>query len=433
MFGSNPLSTSDVFGISTDILEHSYVDRGEMDEEISRILRRDTHLALRGESKCGKSWLRQKNIPDAITVQCRLNKTVRDLYTDALSQLGLRLVKEKTSSTSFHGKLESTQEIGLKILAKLSATESGEIEKVDGITSMPVGRDLDDLRFVSEIINASGRRLVIEDFHYLSPKERKSFAFDLKALWDYKTYVVVIGIWSENNLLIHLNSDLSLRITEVSIYWSTSDLCKVLDKGSKALNISFGSSVKSKLVEDAFGTVGILQTLTLGTLDESKIFEQQKKLVTIDSMPAYEGAAMKYADQLNALYQTFAKRVAGGIRQRRNSTGIYAHMLHVVLSASDKQLTDGLHTDEIFRAAHAREPRVQKPNLRQILEKIDGIQIDEDGRGLILSYDQNKDEVFVVDKQLFLYRKYATVRWPWENLIEQADAVGDTYQPDNDN
>jgi hypothetical protein len=31
----------------------------------------------------------------------------------------------------------------------------------------PVGRNIDDLRFVAEIVKASGRRLVIEDFHYL--------------------------------------------------------------------------------------------------------------------------------------------------------------------------------------------------------------------------------------------------------------------------
>lgn len=50
----------DVFGISARILEDSYVDRGELDSEIRKYLSRDTHIALRGESKCGKSWLRQK-------------------------------------------------------------------------------------------------------------------------------------------------------------------------------------------------------------------------------------------------------------------------------------------------------------------------------------------------------------------------------------
>jgi hypothetical protein len=85
--------TSDVFGVSNTILPDSYVDRGSLDEHIQLLLERRTHIALRGESKCGKSWLRQKNIPNAITIQCRLKKKVIDLYTDALSQLQIKLTR----------------------------------------------------------------------------------------------------------------------------------------------------------------------------------------------------------------------------------------------------------------------------------------------------------------------------------------------------
>jgi len=430
MYSGKRFQTNEVFGISTDILGPSYVDRGDLDTKLVRLLKRDTHIALRGESKCGKSWLRQKTIPDAITVQCRLRKTVKDLYTDALSQLGLQLVKETSTASGFVGRLQAIEEFGVKLLAKLALNQSGEYKRESTDKSIPVGRDLDDLRFVSEIINASGRRLVIEDFHYLSPEERKSFAYDLKALWDYKTYVVIIGIWAENNLLLHLNPDLAGRIEEVSIYWSAANLNQVLENGSKALNLEFSKRIRDRLVEDAYGTVGILQKLALSLLDEHDIHETCRSKCILDDPDKYDSVAMNYAEQLNALYQTFATRVTGGIRKRQNSTGIYAHMLSVVMDADVSKLTDGLSTDEIFQAAHAKEPRIQKGNLRQVLQKVDGIQVDEDGRGLILTYDEYKDEVFVVDKQLFLYRKYATARWPWERIIEQANESGTGYEAD---
>lgn len=429
LFGK-PKATSEVFGISTEILPDSYVNRGNLDEELQRQLGRPTHVALRGESKCGKSWIRQKNLPEALTVQCRLNKTPIDLYADALSQLGLHLIRERRADTKGTAKLEATGEAGFKLIAKLAVILGAQLEVSDGSTSVPVGQDLDDLRFVSSIINASGRTLVIEDFHYLSPAERKAFAFDLKALWDLKTYVVVIGIWSENNLLLHLNPDLSGRITELPIYWSGQDLKSVIEKGSNVLNIRFSAEIVDSLVQSSFGTVGILQKLALGTLDAAKIYEAQKHEIPISKIDYFYSAAMEYAEQLNALYQTFAKRVAAGIRQRQNSTGIYAHMLKVVLAADDKTLSDGLHTDAIYAEANKLEPRIQKPNLRQILLKIDAIQVDDDGRGLILSYDENKDEVCVVDRQLFLYRKFATVRWPWEQIITEADASASGYDAD---
>lgn len=414
------MKTSDVFGISTEILEPSYVNRGDLDERITALLDRNVHIALRGESKCGKSWLRKKNIRDALVVQCRLNRSVKDLFEDALSQLGLRLTYQASKSHSQSYKLESSSTIGAKMIATLSAKFGMDEVKSDNKTFLPVGENLDNLRFVADILIASNRRLVIEDFHYLPTSERRAFATDLKAFWDYGLFVAVIGIWNENNLLLHLNPDLSGRVEELPIYWSESELRQVLEKGLPHLNIRISNNIKQRLVNDSFNTVGILQNLILGTLDENRIFRGSDEEIVIKDESTYESAALKYAEQLNALYQTFAERVAKGVRQSKKSTGIYAHMLKAVMEAEDEKLKSGMHTDEIFRITHNREPRIQKPNLRTILRKINGLQIDEEGRGLILTYDESKDEVTVVDRQLFLYRKYATVEWPWERIIEEA-------------
>jgi hypothetical protein len=99
LFGiGSPIKTQEVFGISTKVLEHSYIDRGDLDKRIQVSLSRNKHIALRGESKCGKSWLRQQNVPDGIVVQCRLDKTVSDIYVDALSQIGIKLTVEDGES-----------------------------------------------------------------------------------------------------------------------------------------------------------------------------------------------------------------------------------------------------------------------------------------------------------------------------------------------
>ncbi len=203
--------TSDVFGISNTILYDSYIDRGEKDKLIQRYLARTTHIALRGESKCGKSWLRQKNIPKAIVVQCRYGKKVIDIYRDALSQLGINLILENENSSSIKGRIETQTEFGINILVKLKLISAIEGENVKKEKKKPVGKDINDLKFIADIINASGRRLVIEDFHYLSMKERENFAFELKALWDYGCFVVIIGVWSQSNMLLNLNPDLSGR------------------------------------------------------------------------------------------------------------------------------------------------------------------------------------------------------------------------------
>ena len=51
-----------------------------------------------------------------------------------------------------------------------------------------LGEDIHNLRFIAELIKESKRRVVIEDFHYLSIIQRKIFAFDLKTLWDFSCF-----------------------------------------------------------------------------------------------------------------------------------------------------------------------------------------------------------------------------------------------------
>lgn len=417
----NPKKTSDVFGVSNQILPDSYVDRGSLDKRIQLLLERPSHIALRGESKCGKSWLRQKNIENAITVQCRLNKTVIDLYVDALSQLEIKLRLEQTSSKTWKGSVEASGSGGAAILTKIGLKAGVSKESVDGEKNVSAGHDINDLRYIADIIKASGRRLVIEDFHYMSVSERTGFAFDLKALWDYGVFVVIIGVWSQSNMLIHLNPDLSGRIEELSIYWSDDDLDAIITKGGAALRLAISSDLKKRAISDCFGNAGILQKVIIGTLDELQVFEEQRGVLPITKIEALESAEMAYADQLNPLYQQFAKRVSSGIKKRANSTGIYAHAMAAILEAPDDVLMKGFTLDQIFSITNSRQPRIQKGNLAKVLEKFEELQIDAEGRGLVLSYNDATGEISVVDRQLLLYRRYATVKWPWEEMVKEAD------------
>lgn len=243
-------------------------------------------------------------------------------------------------------------------------------------------------------------------------RKRTLFAFDLKTLWDYGCFVVIIGVWSQSNMLTYLNQDLSGRIKELSIYWSASDLLSVINKGSSALNIEISTKIKNTLVDTCFGNIGILQQLILWLLDEAEILDKQDITVFIDNTNFFDSAAMKYAEQLNALYQQFARTVSSGIRKRKDSTGIYAHAMAVIVDASDDKLINGLNLDEIYRKSHTRQPRIQKINMRTILTKLEEIQVDNDGRGLVIAFNEANEDITAVDRQLLFYRKYLTVKWP---------------------
>lgn len=418
------MRTDQVFGIAPGVRENSYVDRGNLDEALARALERSSHVAIRGPSKSGKSWLRQKVLQDPIIVQCRLRKPFTDIYVDALSQLNIGIQIKEAHQGVFKASLAANGEGAAMLLAKVGISASLARDTTTTSEQRVAGHDINDLRFIAEIIKASGRRLVVEDFHYMSTDDRRNLAFDLKALWDYGVFVVIIGVWSETNLLLHLNPDLTGRVVEISIDWSPQDLARILTKGGSALHIDFDPNVRDELVDLSYANAGLLQQLALLTLDDAGIKEKGIFTKRVLNVAHVESASMTYADQLNPLYQQFAKRVAAGMRTRKNATGIYAHAMAAIMEASDVELVNGLHARTIFDRAVRRQPRIQYSNLKAILEKMPELQVDDDGRGLILGYSPATEEVTVVDRQLLLYRRCATVRWPWEELISEADAAG---------
>lgn len=232
-------------------------------------------------------------------------------------------------------------------------------------------------------------------------------------------------------MLITLNSDLSDRMEELSVSWSEAELCQVLNKGCRALRLRMKSEISTLLAEISYGSVGLLQKLALRYIDDELGITEaadEGTEILLDNTGKIQDAAMHVADQLNQLYQTFARRVSEGIRTRKNATGIYAHAIAAIMTADDKSLTDGYSAKSIHAVAHARQSRIQLPNLKSILMKFPELQVDSDGRGLVLAYDSQNELISVVDRQLLLYRRYATVRWPWEEIIAEVDGIAEAFE-----
>jgi hypothetical protein len=197
-------------------------------------------------------------------IQCRLGKSVIDIYREALGELGIRLEVTSTHESSLSGKVEASAEIGTQLIAKIKGLWGLSNTTSDSTTTAPVSQDIHDLSFIAALIRESDRRLVIEDFHYLSHDERRRLAFDLKALWDFEVFVIIVGVWGEQNMLSYLNPDLTGRVHEISVVWSDEDLRRIFIKGGAALSIQFGQDLQEQAIADCYGNAGILQTLILG-------------------------------------------------------------------------------------------------------------------------------------------------------------------------
>lgn len=74
----------------------------------------------------------------------------------------------------------------------------------------------------------------------------------------------------------------------------------------------------------------------------------------------------------------------------------------------------------IYTITNGKEPRIKKRNLRSVLKKLVELQRPQTGRSLVISYDESIDSVFAIDLQLLFYRKHHTMKWPWEEMAEEA-------------
>jgi hypothetical protein len=219
-----------------------------------------------------------------------------------------------------------------------------------------------------------------------------------------------------------LNPDLADRIEELSVTWQNHELKDVFKKGCGELGLRTTEALADNLAEISYESVGLLQKLALRLIDDELDISEnppEGTIIEVSSLEKLKDAAMHVADQLNQLYQAFAKRVCDGIRKRSNSTGIYAHAMKAIMAAEDAILVEGMTAKQIYDVANAAEPRIHLGNLKTVLARFPDLQVDSEGRGLILAYTEQREIISVVDKQLLLYRRFATVKWPWEELIAE--------------
>jgi hypothetical protein len=237
---------NEVFGISNSIPQYTYVDRSGLDTTFAYSLQCDRHIVLHGGSKQGKTVLRRKNLPEdrSIVIQCNATTTRGDIYAQVLATLSISIPKSSSTQSSATGEVGA--KAGFSLLFLASSEVKGKVAKGSETTQEyeSVGMDVMNVHYIASAIKKSGRRVVIEDFHYLPEEEKRNLAFDLKAYWDLGTFFIIVGIWAEHNLLTFYNSDLSGRIDEIDVQWQDAELQTVLTKGEEALRIIIAPEIR---------------------------------------------------------------------------------------------------------------------------------------------------------------------------------------------
>jgi hypothetical protein len=418
---------NEVFGIGTSVPTYTYVNRSGLDEKFRYLLSTDRHIVIHGSSKQGKTILRKKNLPfeDSIIVQCSTSTTRSGLYKEILGQVGGE-PSEFSESTTLTGTLTAKAggKAGIPLLAegKVSTDASGQLSQKSETKTLSIGNDPESLRYVSQQIKKSGKRVVIEDFHYAPEEEKRSLAFDLKAMWDMGTFFMIVGVWAEQNLLQYYNGDLSGRIEEIDIQWNNDELEEVLTKGENALNMAFGP-LKTAIIEDSKQNVGLLQRIAEKYCFNCGILEDVRTelLPRMTNSPAMlQKAREAICHEEDARYRQFGIALEKGFKSSEESElKVYQHIARVCMEASDDELLKGIHYNQLFDRVQTYNSRVRQSDLTAALQRLNRLQEDRSISPLVLSYNTKSRHVVLIDRELLFYRKYGNPVWPWSGSVQE--------------
>lgn len=413
---------NDVFGIATEIKQASYVDRGGLDERLRYLLGTERHVAIHGDSKQGKSWLRSAILEaeQMIVVQCQIDTTPEALFRQALGELGVRAEIRRSGASHLEGTLDFSAggDIGIGLLGKLGLKASGQGRKGSESTTEtePVGKTPADLSWVARTLAASERRLVMEDFHYVTEDNRRSFAFLLKALGDYGLNVILVGVWPEDHLLTYYNGDLDGRVEDLYLSWRDDELDQVLRRGAAALNAEMTKELRRELVQDAFGNVGLLQRLAEQVCLAAGVYETQESGQTIEVNGHLTAAREAVSHAMRSRYHAFADDFVRGMKRMKEGLEVYKHLLRTFTGASSEDLLAGIDSQDLLSRISEGTPgeSIRQSDLTQALDRVDRLQAKIGVRPPVLTYDRDRRRLFLADRSFLFYREYGSPEWPWD-------------------
>ena len=408
------ITLREVFGISSEVPKYTYVDRQGLDDLFEYYLGSQKHVVVHGASKQGKSCLRKKKITEetCLIIQCLpAMEKIEDVWRTALEKAGVLRPATSSITKSAGGTItgEISGQARLPLFGGVETKVAGEVTDSSARTdNHEVIQSNNFLPELARYLRQKNKRLILEDFHYLPDEVRKEIAFGLKALYEEKAYVVIVGIWSEQNLITYYNGDLTGRIEEINLTWARTELGRVLSQGEGALNIEFAPGLQSQLIDSTFDNVGLLQRLAEKICIDSGIFESSDEKRIISDIQLLQKARSELIGDIRQRYSRITEVFRDGLRSDAVLL-LYARIYNALLETPDAELISGISYDNLLARIQkeAGGVTVRTSDLTSALDKVERLQARKGVTPLLVSYSKDLRKLFLNDREFMFYRKYS--------------------------
>ncbi|MGB9940259.1 hypothetical protein [Methanosarcina sp.] len=414
----NTVSLAQVFGIGCDLPKYTYVDRSHLDEKFKYLLSTQKHIVIYGSSKQGKSCLRKKVLSDS---QCTIIQCIPSMTCENILQHILEVLNKPVPNVSDEKKINSTKnslaaklEAGCSLIGKFLL--KGEVEGTDSVErscsyQYTSGYEK-NIQYISKKLFEENKKLVLEDFHYLSELTKEEFAFDLKAFFENHTFVLISGVWEEQNILSYYNGDLLGRVDEINITWTDPELNLVLAKGAEALNITFSNNLTERIIKCSFHNVGLVSRIAEKLCFIENILKTQEECKILSNYNSLNIAITSLIKEMAKRYE----RIENVFKSRpfNNYTNCcFYQIFRAITEFDNKSLLNGIHRRELHQRIRYFDKTITEEDLKSTLEELEILQSENKISPMLITYNRSMHEIILTDREFLFYREYGDVKWEW--------------------
>jgi hypothetical protein len=372
--------SNEVFGLSRG-LPKIYVWRNGVDDHFLEELGRDKHVVVHGRSKQGKTSLRKRHLRDEdhVYIQCTRDLSRARIYEMILKYAGARVRTAYAATSSAGATYGGGGEVKGKVpffgAARAEVSIENQRNAGETVSSHELELDLNDPNDVIRVLNEAqfGKRIVIEDFHYLDEEVQRAFSCDLKVFHEISGILfVVIGVWLESNRLILFNGDLSGRIATVDAdKWSEDELRQVIRKGAELLNVDIPGDVQRTLISRCQSNVGLLQEACYRLCRSAGLRETSPTRRAVGTVKAADAIFNEMVAADASRYLNFLVAFSEGLSDTKLE--IYKWIAWVVVTAESNEWRHGLPLLTIYRritSKHKSGASIQQSLVAKALERV---------------------------------------------------------------
>lgn len=419
--------TSQVYGVSNDLID-TYIERTAVDEAFAKGLQKNKHIIVYGASKQGKTSLTNKHLTesDYVKVNCSPTSTTLDIYNSIARQLEIEILESREVTTTIGGEVK----VGLKAKIRIPLFGGGDAETEAKVSSdKGSGKSFKIIDFnlalaqdLSELLKniKFSKRIILENFHYLSEDIQKQLAIDLRIFEDYNMLFIILGIWREKNRLAQFNGDLLDRVIEVPVEpWERNDLKRIVAEGLPLLNTSF-QNVVDYIIDSCFDSVGVFQEICKESCYAAGINETQDTPVEITKDHVDNAIRRKLEDYSSRHTRCLESFIEQKIRSSQEiPLYISYYFIKVLFQEPMETIIQGIKRKtlhEKIKDLHHRPDDVRPSDMGYFLKNLVTSQISKSISPPIFDFDNSTGSIKIIDSTFYFFIKNCDRNEVFEDL-----------------